>query len=92
MNPDGYAKKTRENSNMVDLNRNFPPQFPQSVHAGETASQQPETLAIMSWSKLYPFVLSANYHSGAVVCRRNISIFVLFFLCHIDLALAFSIR
>ena len=65
LNPDGYVKKSRENSNMVDLNRNFPSNFP-STKSSES-KVQPETSAILSWSKLYPFVLSANFHSGAVV-------------------------
>ena len=72
MNPDGYEKKIRENSNLVDLNRNFPPQFPPNkIPALDKTDQknklQPETAAIISWSKLYPFVLSANFHSGAKV-------------------------
>lgn len=63
-NPDGYAKKIRENGNMIDLNRNFPSQY--NVVDGDNKPQV-ETFAIISWSKLYPFVLSANFHSGAVV-------------------------
>jgi hypothetical protein len=51
---------------MVDLNRNFPSQFP-SVSNEIESKEQSETSAIISWSKLYPFVLSANFHSGAVV-------------------------
>lgn len=51
---------------MIDLNRNFPSQFSLSPSESEN-KQQTETSAIMSWSKLYPFVLSANFHSGAVV-------------------------
>lgn len=49
----------RNNSNNYDLNRNFPDQFFQVADP-----PQPETLAVMSWLKTYPFVLSANLHGG----------------------------
>ncbi|XP_041796118.1 carboxypeptidase D isoform X2 [Chelmon rostratus] len=71
MNPDGYevasegdvkGYKGRNNSNNFDLNRNFPDQF-----VTITEPRQPETIAVMSWLKSTPFILSANLHGGSLV-------------------------
>lgn len=79
VNPDGFevastAKATqyasvmqllgRYNVNGVDLNRNFPDRFSRS-----SGRIQPETRAIIDWLKEYPFVLSANFHNGALVAN-----------------------
>lgn len=62
--------------NNVDLNRNFPDQYLQTaenivqvsdLNRFTDFSQEPETMAIMNWMRQYPFVLSASFHSGAVV-------------------------
>ena len=69
MNPDGYEKAIklgqnygRNNQNNVDLNRNFPSIFKKNHDSDAGNEIQPETGAIISWSKLHPFVLSANLH------------------------------
>ncbi|XP_023245704.1 carboxypeptidase D [Copidosoma floridanum] len=83
LNPDGFENSRegmcnsledytgRENANRVDLNRNFPDQFDSSVNGikgGKLISgRQSETIAMMTWIVTQPFVLSANFHGGAVV-------------------------
>eukprot|EP01132_Coremiostelium_polycephalum_P010658 gene10658-13055_t len=62
LNPDGYELRQRENANFLDLNRNFP-----DLNKVIEAPIQPETEAIINWSKLNNFVLSANLHGGALV-------------------------
>eukprot|EP00002_Diphylleia_rotans_P037092 TRINITY_DN8254_c0_g1_i1.p1 TRINITY_DN8254_c0_g1~~TRINITY_DN8254_c0_g1_i1.p1 ORF type:complete len:470 (-),score=84.12 TRINITY_DN8254_c0_g1_i1:190-1599(-) len=66
MNPDGFERGRRYNANGVDLNRNFPDQYRPTM--GSTPAQ-PETRAIMDWSKSRHFVLSANMHGGALVAN-----------------------
>lgn len=65
LNPDGYKNKQRLNANKVDLNRNFPTVLMnQQKNNQQKINIQPETASIMSLSKNYPFVLSANLHGG----------------------------
>ena len=73
MNPDGYRIATetddtyllgRSNAHGIDLNRNFPDRF--DVTTGKV---EPETEAVMRWLETYPFVLSANFHNGALVAN-----------------------
>lgn len=72
MNPDGYESALvagasgRYNAKGVDLNRNFPSRL-----KGRVPKQpiQPESQAIMAWSKAIPFVLSANLHGGTNLGR-----------------------
>lgn len=70
MNPDGFEEEKRENNNGKDLNRNFP----SWEQIGETADQlkskrEPETGAMIDWILENPFVLSINFHDGAVVAN-----------------------
>ena len=73
LNPDGYSKahegsyggvKGRYNANGVDINRNFPDRF-----HGNQVDRSSETKAIIRWLEEYPFVLSANFHNGALVAN-----------------------
>lgn len=74
MNPDGFEEAEvddcsgytgRENANDVDLNRNFPDFFEDN----SSPPRQPETQAIMEWIRNIQFVLSANFHGGAMVAN-----------------------
>ncbi len=74
MNPDGLALGTRFNAHGLDLNRSFP-EFPDDFAAGtyydgaplNTAGREPEVSAVMRWTADNSFVLSANFHTGALV-------------------------
>lgn len=73
MNPDGNAAGRRYNANTVDLNRSFPKypeDFTGTIYAGEAlhaGNREPETAAVMEWTAANSFVLSANFHTGAMV-------------------------
>ncbi|XP_050521239.1 carboxypeptidase D [Daktulosphaira vitifoliae] len=74
LNPDGYSLSNegdcysqknytgRNNAQGIDLNRNFP-----QLDHKYFDMQQPETKAVINWILHNPFVLSANFHGGAVV-------------------------
>ncbi len=73
MNPDGlessslndcYSVNGRYNALGYDLNRNFPDLF-----KCMTDTFQPETKAVMNWLENNTFVLSANFHGGALVAN-----------------------
>ena len=73
LNPDGYEMGIRWNANNVDLNRAFP--IWQSDFEGtfgtdgspDITGREPEVVAIMEWTTNNAFVLSANFHTGALV-------------------------
>ncbi|TRY63066.1 hypothetical protein TCAL_03885 [Tigriopus californicus] len=81
MNPDGFERaregecdlsgrggRGRTNAHKQDLNRNFPDQFHDGTDRESLLrDREPETLAIMNWVVMEPFVLSANLHGGSVV-------------------------
>jgi len=72
MNPDGRELVRRQNANGYDLNRNFPLLTDSSLNifTGEpldASDRQPEVQHIMSWTAQNSFVLSAGFHTGALL-------------------------
>lgn len=65
MNPDGYIARQRWNNNGIDLNRNFPDRIDDPNNS--IVGRQPETQAVMNFCFDRSFVLSANFHTGALV-------------------------
>ncbi|XP_013405444.1 carboxypeptidase D [Lingula anatina] len=73
MNPDGFEISKegqclgdlgRYNADDIDLHRNFPDFFREN-----NVARAPETEAVISWLNENQFVLSANFHGGAVVAN-----------------------
>lgn len=64
-NPDGFVLGQRYNAAGVDLNRNFP--MPSGVQHPDGNEWAPETSAMMEILSDNSFVLSANFHAGALV-------------------------
>lgn len=64
-NPDGYVAVTRYNAHGVDLNRTFPD--PITDPNDDPAGREPEVQHFMYFGYDHRFILSANYHGGALV-------------------------
>ena len=78
MNPDGFARAEhgcrgvvgRYNANGVDLNRDFPTWDEKSKNRSELMfGREKETQYVMDWILDNPFVLSGNFHGGALVAN-----------------------
>ena len=58
----------RHNGNQIDLNRAFPSWDDVNLSKTELLDRsEPEVAAVVDWVFSQPFVLSANFHDGAVV-------------------------
>ncbi|MDD3143498.1 MAG: M14 family zinc carboxypeptidase [Candidatus Cloacimonetes bacterium] len=68
LNPDGFVLGQRFNAAGIDLNRNYPMPFGGDQHPDGSA-WAPENIAVMDFGNGHSFVLSANFHGGALVAN-----------------------
>ena len=67
INPDGVEAGTRNNSNGVDLNRNFSYAWTDGYDHGAYPFSESESAAVKNYSLETVFHLSATYHSGTAI-------------------------
>ncbi len=65
MNPDGYEMGIRSNANGTDLNRSFPDRVKDPFASFE--ARPAETRHVMNWAMANSPVLSASFHTGALL-------------------------
>jgi hypothetical protein len=68
MNPDGMANNSRYNANGYDMNRNFPEGTHYDTDSVNAVSL-PEIQAMIDWTKEQNFIMSTNFHGGALVAN-----------------------
>jgi len=67
-NPDGNTNNTRYNANGYDLNRNFPEGTSYDSDSVNSA-MLPEIDAMIDFTSQHNFIMSTNYHGGALVAN-----------------------
>ncbi|MDK9698848.1 MAG: M14 family zinc carboxypeptidase [bacterium] len=62
-NPDGYLTNNRMNGHSVDLNRNYPDKTSNDSN-DVTTGREPETQAMMNWTRQTKPMLAIDFHDG----------------------------
>jgi len=70
MNFDGTVANSRYNANGANLNRNFPDrEYGDPPYPGHSYIIQPETQNMIDFTAQHNYVMSANFHGGALVAN-----------------------